>query len=71
VLTLPDPSNARPAVLVHTTSTGATTTPTIWETSHRAAWRRLHAAVTGARLTNDLADLRADLMIAGQALPTR
>ena len=71
VLTLPDPGTARPAVLVNTTSTGATTTPTIWETSHRAAWRRLHAAVTGARLTNDLADLRADLTIAGQALPTR
>jgi hypothetical protein len=70
-LTLPDPGTARPAVLVNTTSTGATTTPTIWETSHRAAWRRLHAAVTGARLTYDLADLRADLTIAGQALPTR
>ena len=70
VLTLPDPGTARPAVLVNTTSTGATTTPTIWETSHRAAWRRLHTAVSGARLTNDLADLRADLILTGQILST-
>ena len=70
MLTLPDPGTARPAVLVNTTSTGATTTPTIWETSHRAAWRRLHATVSGARLTNDLADLRADLILTGQILST-
>jgi hypothetical protein len=69
-LTLPDSATARPAVLVRTTPSGATTTPTIWETSHRAAWRRLHTAVSGARLTNDLADLRADLTVTGQILST-
>lgn len=68
-LTLPDPRTARPAFLVRTTQAGATTTPTLWETSHRAAWRRLHTAVTGSRLTDDLVDLRTDLTLACRALP--
>jgi hypothetical protein len=62
-LTLPDSDTARPAVLVRTTPSGATTLPTLWETSHRAAWRRLHDAASGGRLTNDLVDLRADLTL--------
>ncbi len=65
-LTLPDPGTARPAVLVSTTPAGATTTPTLWETSHRAAWRRLHAAATDAAPANDLVDLRSDLTAAQQ-----
>jgi hypothetical protein len=68
-LTLPDPTTARPATLVSTDSVGALTSPTIWETSHRAAWRRLHAAVTGAEKTHDLADLLADLAVASHVLP--
>jgi hypothetical protein len=67
-LALPDPGTARPAVLVSTTGAGALTAPTLWETSHRAAWRRLHAAVSGAEPTHDLAELRADLAVASQVL---
>ena len=70
-LTVPDPSTARPAVLTRTSDEGATTYPTIWETSHRAAWRRLHAAVTKATPVTDLIDLRADLCVAVHALPDR
>jgi hypothetical protein len=68
-LTVPDPNTARPAVLVTTTSAGATTQPTLWESSHRAAWRRLHAAVVEALPTTDLTDLRADLALASDVLP--
>lgn len=68
-LSLPDPGTARPAVLVSTTKAGAVTAPTLWETSHRAAWRRLHAAVRGDEPTHDLAELRADLSVASQVLP--
>jgi hypothetical protein len=68
-LRLPDPGTARPAVLVSTTKEGAVTAPTLWETSHRAAWRRLHAAVSGGEPTHDLAELRADLSVASQVLP--
>ncbi len=68
-LTVPDPGTARPAVLVRTTSDGATTRPTVWETSHRASWRRLHAAVVEGVPTDDLAGLRADLTLAGGVLP--
>lgn len=67
-LTLPDPRTARPAILVRTTPAGSTTTPTLWETSHRASWRRLHAAVSGAGQVHDLTDLRADLAVARQVL---
>ena len=69
-LTVPDPSTARPAVVVRTTSDGATTQPTVWESAHRATWRRLHAAVVDGIPTDDLADLRADLQVAGHVLPT-
>ena len=69
-LTLPDPGTAQPAILVRTTPEGATTAPTLWETSHRAAWRRLTAAVTGVGPTSDLADLRADLAVARSVLPS-
>lgn len=68
-LTVPDPGTARPAVLVRTTTDGATTSPTLWETSHRASWRRLHAAVANRLPTDDLTDLRADLTLAGGILP--
>lgn len=68
-LTVPDPGTARPAVLVRTTSEGATTRPTVWETAHRASWRRLHSAVVDGLPTDDLSDLRAGLALAGGVLP--
>lgn len=68
-LSVPDPGTARPAVIVRTTQDGATTEPTLWESSHRAAWRRLHTAVVDGIATDDLADLRADLEVAGHVLP--
>jgi hypothetical protein len=69
-LTVPNPGTARPAYLVRITRDGATTAPSLWETSHRAAWRRLHAAVTETQPTADLSDLRKDLAVAGRVLPT-
>lgn len=68
-VTLPDSESARPATVVRTTSTGAVQLPTLWETSHRASWRRLRDAVTHGHGTSDLADLRADLALAGPVLP--
>jgi hypothetical protein len=68
-LAVPDPGTARPAVMVRTTSDGATTHPTVWESAHRAAWRRLRAAVVDGLPTDDLTDLRADLQVAGHVLP--
>lgn len=69
-LVLPDSASARPAALVITTPSGATMMPTLWESSHRAAWRRLHAAVAGTRLTTDLTELRSDLILVTDVLPT-
>lgn len=40
-ITLPDPSTARPAVVVSTDAHGSTRSPTLWESSHRTTWRRL------------------------------
>lgn len=68
-LTLPDPATARPARLVSTTSGGAALAPTLWETSHRAAWRRLHTAVTAGAPTEELSVLTAHLSLATTALP--
>jgi hypothetical protein len=68
-VTLPDSRTAQPATVVRTTSDGAVQLPTVWETSHRATWRRLRDAVLHGHNTSDLADLRADLALAGQVLP--
>lgn len=67
---LPDPITAQPARLITTTSNGAVLAPTVWETSHRVAWRRLHAAVTAGAPAPDLTDLAAHLTVAQPVLPT-
>jgi hypothetical protein len=69
-LALPNPDTARPAVLVRTTPDGASTAPTLWETSRRASWRRLHAAVTSGQRVDDLSDLSSDLATAELGLPS-
>jgi hypothetical protein len=68
-VTLPDSESARPATVVRTTSEGAVQLPTLWETSHRASWRRLRDAVLHGRDTTDLADLRADQAVAAHIVP--
>lgn len=68
-VTLPDWTCARPATVVRTTSEGAVQLPTLWETSHRASWRRLRDAVLHGHDTSDLADLRADLTVAAHIVP--
>ncbi|GAB3260594.1 hypothetical protein [Kineosporia babensis] len=68
-LTLPDPGTAQPAVLVRTTDAGATKFPTLWESSHRAGWRRLVAAVDGTTPADDLTGLRTDLGLLAPLLP--
>lgn len=40
---LPDPRSAQPAEVTITTGQGSSTLPTYWESSHRTAWRQLHA----------------------------
>jgi hypothetical protein len=55
---IPDPTTARPAELVVTDARGATTCPTLWESAHRATWRRLLAhdnADDSAGFAHDLA----------------
>jgi len=65
-LLLPDPATARPAQAIVTATDGATLLPTIYETAHRASWRRLHRLVTGTgEPAADLSDLAADMHLTG------
>ena len=58
-LLIPAPDTARPATLKRTDPQGALISPTIYESSHRATWKRL-AALAGSRSTaSDLAEFRA------------
>jgi hypothetical protein len=68
-VTLPDSRTARPATVMRTTSEEAVQLPTLWETSHRASWRRLRDAVIDGHDTSDLDDLRADQALAGRVIP--
>ncbi|MCL2795001.1 MAG: hypothetical protein FWD85_06810 [Microbacteriaceae bacterium] len=56
----PAPSAARPARVVISDFDGARTLPTLYETSHRATWRRLRDLVHAGGTATDLADLAAD-----------
>ena len=42
-VTLPEPTTARPAELVVTDARGSLEAPTMWESAHRATWRRVLA----------------------------
>ena len=53
-LTIPGWLSARPALLTVTTAEGASLAPTIYETSHRASWRRLHHHIRNREPGQDL-----------------
>ncbi|WP_432563068.1 hypothetical protein [Kineococcus sp. SYSU DK003] len=66
---IPDSATARPAHAVVTDDSGARLLPTSWESSHRASWRRLHAAVADGTATTDLADHAQDCAVLVEAIP--
>lgn len=67
-ITIPHPGTARPAEVVITDQTGTRTLPTLWESSHRATWRRTHELVRAGDPCTDLVDLAADLRVLDDAL---
>jgi hypothetical protein len=52
---LPDPAAAWPAEVRVVTAEGATTLPTLYESSHRTSWSRAYAHVAAGTAANDLA----------------
>ncbi len=60
-LTVPDPSTARPAQATITTPDGLVLLPTIFESAHRATWRRLRDLVEARLPAPDLDDFRKDV----------
>jgi len=56
---LPDPAAAWPAEVRVVTAEGATTLPTLYESSHRTSWARAHATVTSGKPATDLARFAA------------
>ena len=70
-LQLPDWRSARPAQLMTVTGDGATSAPTLFESAHRAAWRRLLHHVGTGTLTEDLAHWQVDTATAARAAALR
>jgi len=54
------PTTARPARVTVTGPDGMTQLPTLYESAHRASWRRLRDQLSGIGAGSDLSDLRAD-----------
>lgn len=57
-LLIPAPDTARPATLKRTGPEGALISPTIYESSHRATWKRLAALAASGSTASDLAEFR-------------
>jgi hypothetical protein len=57
-LLIPAPDTARPATLKKTDPQGALISPTIYESSHRATWKRLAALAASGSTAPDLAEFR-------------
>jgi len=66
---IPSSATSRPVEVVVTDASGARMLPTHWETSHRAAWRRLRDAVNHSTPTADLGHLGQDLSLLTTSLP--
>jgi hypothetical protein len=58
--TLPHPATARPAEIVITDPDGSRTLPTIWESSHRSAWRRARELLDAGTAAPDLVEFVED-----------
>jgi hypothetical protein len=70
-LTLPSPVSARPARLIATTVDGAILAPTIYETSHRSTWRRIHELVDHGQVAPDLDRLHHNIRVIQAATQLR
>lgn len=67
-MTLPWPATAAPGHVVVSGPEGATLLSTLWETSHRAAWRQLHRLVGAGEKSSDLDGFASDLAAIRTAL---
>ena len=63
---IPNGETARPAHLTVTSPSGAKIAPTLYESGHRATWRRLHRLITSSEPADDLDGLEADIATAAQ-----
>jgi hypothetical protein len=73
-LTVPNPETARPAHATVVTPDGAKSLPTLFETAHRLAWRRLARLVHDGGQASDLANFTHDsstVAVLTGALPSR
>jgi hypothetical protein len=61
---IPSGDTAQPALLTVIGPVGATRSPTVYETGHRASWRRLHRLLTDHESSHDIDDLEADIRTA-------
>ena len=61
---IPSGETARPAHLTIISPSGAQIAPTLYESGHRATWRRLHRLITGGEPANDLDGLETDIATA-------
>lgn len=59
-LALPGAGTAAPGKVTVSRPEGATLLPTLWESAHRAAWRRLHALVDAGQTCDDLRGFAED-----------
>jgi hypothetical protein len=63
---LPDPAAAWPAEVRAVTAEGSTTLPTLYESSHRTTWSRVHAHLTARTAPDDLAQFATVLSLLSQ-----
>ncbi|WP_255769990.1 hypothetical protein [Pseudarthrobacter sulfonivorans] len=63
---LPDPAAAWPAEVRAVTAEGATTLPTVYESSHRTSWSRVHAHLSAGTQADDLAQFSTVLSLLSQ-----
>lgn len=63
---LPDAAAAWPAEVRAVTAEGATTLPTLYESSHRTSWSRVHAHLSSRNPAGDLAQFTAVMSLLSQ-----
>lgn len=63
---LPDPAAAWPAEVRAVTHEGATTLPTLYESSHRTSWSRVHSHISSGIPATDLAQFTTVMSLLSQ-----
>jgi hypothetical protein len=63
---LPDPAAAWPAVVRAVTKEGATALPTLYESSHRTSWSRVHSHLSSGIPATDLAQFSTVVSLVSQ-----